>query len=114
MRYFTIEPAGTQGEFIMSGALTIDNAAAIRARLIDIFKKTDRIAVSINEESEIDVSFLQLLCSAHRTAMESEKSFVLDGAKSKSLIHVAEEAGYARKTGCSFDKNGNCLLISGG
>lgn len=113
MGNFAMETTGEKGELIMSGALTIVNASGIKAKLIEILKNTERIVMYINKESDIDLSFLQLLCSAHRTASKLGKSFLIRPSDEGKFLIAVENAGYARRRGCARDRQDTCLWVGG-
>jgi anti-anti-sigma regulatory factor len=97
------------GELVLEGRLTIENAERIRGRLIDALDKSDHVVVDLGVDIEVDLSFLQLLCSAHYTAAAANKTFRLKKAPSGIFRRVIREAGYLRKTGCSRDRKKTCL-----
>jgi ABC-type transporter Mla MlaB component len=101
------------GELTLTGSLTIENASAIRKQLITALMREDALKVCIDAGSAVDVSFLQLLCSAHRTASKLGKSFTLGNAASGNLLTAVESAGYVRKRGCARDREETCLWIGG-
>lgn len=94
MSAFTISEPGGVGNLTMSGSLTIENAGEIKRRLLTAFERSDHLKVRIMEDAEMDVSFLQILCAAHRTAEKSNKIFAVD--PTELLIRISEEAGVDR------------------
>jgi len=101
------------GELTLSGSLTIENASAIKKKLITAVMREDALKVCIDADAAVDISFLQLLCSAHRTASKLGKSFALGHAASGNLFTAAESAGYFRKRGCARDREDTCLWMGG-
>jgi ABC-type transporter Mla MlaB component len=101
------------GALAMSGALTVVNAVEILKRVRDALAQTDDLLVTVDEDSEVDVSFLQILCSAHRTAAAQNKCFKLNIKKTRAFEGAARAAGYIRRKGCSRDRDGSCLWAGG-
>jgi ABC-type transporter Mla MlaB component len=101
-------------ELTLAGSLTIENASAIRKKLITALMREDSLRVCIEADAAVDVSFLQLLCSAHRTASKLGKSFALGQAASGGFLAAVESAGYFRKRGCARDREETCLWTGGG
>ena len=101
------------GELTLAGSLTIENASAIRKTLIAALIKKDALKVSIDADAAVDISLLQLLCSAHRTASKLGKAFTLGHAVSGNFLNAVEGAGYFRKRGCATDREATCLWTGG-
>jgi hypothetical protein len=99
------------GGLTLGGSLTIENASVIRTKLIEALMKEDALKVSIDADA-VDLSFLQLLCSAHRTASKLGKSFTLGREASGKLLIAVESSGYFRKRGCTGEDT--CLWTGGG
>jgi hypothetical protein len=100
-------------ELVLEGPLTIGNASVIRKNLISTLIREDEIVVSIDAEAPVDLSFLQLLCSAHRSASSLGKTFTLRNADSGNFTAAVENSGFTRKKGCIHDKSGTCLWVGG-
>ena len=112
MADFTVNKS-EKGEMIMGGSLTIENASEIRRILIKTLIKEDQLEVCIGPDASMDVSFLQLLCSAHFTASKISKTFSLRPLSVGNFFRAVENAGYARSRGCSRGSDGGCLWIRG-
>jgi hypothetical protein len=102
-----------QGELSMSGALTVENAGAILKRIRGALAQTDNLLITVGEEAETDISFLQILCSAHRTAVLQNKCFRVNTKNPRAFENDVRAAGYGRSTGCSRDHDGSCLWARG-
>lgn len=100
------------GEIVMRGMLTVENASAIRSGILNTLRRRDSLKISI-EAAQADVSFLQILCAAHRLARTEKKDF-LKGDFSDDFVSSILQAGYARNRGCSPGGETNCLWILGG
>ena len=97
----------------MNGSLTVANAAAILKALREALAGTDRLTVTLGEKAEADVSFFQILCSAHRTATKLNKCLHLDAGSARRFYGDARASGYVRIKGCSRDRDGSCLWVKG-
>lgn len=95
----------------LDGELCIQNADEFRTLLMESIGVADTITMNVASVTEIDLSCLQLLCAAHRTAIRQNKSLALDRQWPESCALMIEKAGYARHNGCSLDKNRGCLWI---
>jgi hypothetical protein len=113
MGEFRVTESGKGGELIFGGSLTIQNASEIRTRLIGTMIREEEIVVCIDPDASVDVSFLQLLCSAHFTASKLGKSFSLGNAAAGNFLGTAENAGYVRSRGCARGTDETCLWVRG-
>jgi hypothetical protein len=58
-----------------------------------------------------DLSFFQVLCSAHRTAITGKKTFSVERFQQDALMRVYRMTGFARLKGCALDKTGSCFFM---
>lgn len=100
-------------DLTMCGSLTVVNAAEILKKIRDALEQTDRLVVTVGEDAGVDVSFLQILCAAHRTAAAQNKCFRLNAGKTPAFEDAARVAGYVRVRGCFRDRDGSCLWARG-
>ncbi|HXV20444.1 MAG TPA: STAS domain-containing protein [Desulfuromonadales bacterium] len=101
-----------QGELLLSGELTIRRATEIREMLLTLVGQNASMVIRVDEAAEVDPAFLQLLCSAHRTAASVGKRLSLDTGSSSTLLRQLEDAGLFRHIGCQFDCNNNCIWVA--
>ncbi len=93
----------------LEGDLSIDHARELRDRLLAELQYGSKVVLEIGESSGADLSFLQLLCSAHRTAARLGGSLELGDTVSREFLETAEGAGYSRQKCCPHSKDGTCL-----
>ena len=96
---------------VMEGNLTIGRASAVREELQIALKKGQHIELDIEAAREVDLAFLQLLCSAHRTSMNMDKTMAFKGTVPEIFKKSIEDNGYARPYGCERDFNKTCLWM---
>lgn len=109
---FKTEASG-RGILILDGELTIDQAAKIRELLIIAFESAKRVDICLRDVTAIDISCLQLLCSAHRTAVKAHLHVVLDDGNSEIFRQTVRNAGFFRSRDCQKDPYGNCFWTGG-
>ncbi len=104
--------AGDAVRLTLEGAATIDSAAELKKALLNGLDRSAELVVDCSGASVLDLSALQLLCSAHRTAVALNKKVTLAGVRAEVVNRAIEEAGFARNQACllSPDK-GDCLWI---
>ena len=73
---------------------------------------TKYIVLNLEQVAEIDLSCLQLLCSAHQTFMRSNKKVALSGLCSGTFQKTVADAGYSSRKGCIMDTDENCLFVT--
>jgi ABC-type transporter Mla MlaB component len=98
----------------IDGELTVTRAEELRAMLISALENADSITVRFKNIIEADLSCLQLFCSAHRSAIDLNKSLTVSRENSEVFRLAAEAAGFSRKKGCILDFEDTCLWIEGG
>lgn len=94
---------------VMTGELTIRQASAAKDELQDALKKAQHVELDVGAATEVDLAFLQLLCSAHRTSMNLNKTLMFKGAIPAVLKKSIEDNGYARTSGCVLNSSHACL-----
>lgn len=82
------------GRLSFDGVATVRTIDALHSRLLDMMQRHADIELDCSGVSEVDLSFIQLLLSARKSARKSGKSF--------SLAHPASGALYDALTGGGF------------
>ena len=108
---FQDQQSGKQGNVTLEGEITVNHAEELRMLLIKALIDADRVHVDFGPVSDADVSCLQLLCSAHRSAGRMKKSLSLADDWPGPFSKTVRDAGYARLTGCHLDADHSCLWV---
>lgn len=74
--------------------LTIRNAAAIKAALIERFEKDRDVTLALNPDAAVDLSFVQLVAAARRSARTSGGELALAEPASPALRGLLSRAGF--------------------
>lgn len=74
--------------------LNIRNASEVYSKIISRFRDSNNITLSLPENAEADLSFLQLIEAARRQAKAAGKTFTLSAPVGGSLLKVLERAGF--------------------
>lgn len=83
------------------GRLTASQAGRLHRILLEAFERASRVELSLQDVQEVDVSFLQLLCAAQRTAAARGVAFLLSGLESADpVLQLIRQAGAERGAGC--------------
>lgn len=106
------EQQGAGGELIVlkwSGDLTVRRIAELKAQLQEALKTAKSVSIEIAADAGCDLTLMQLLCSAHRSASRQGQDLVLSGEFSEQFKMVLSLAGFSRHIGCALDVCGSCL-----
>ena len=83
----------------LSGCLTVWSAPEAKEALSRALGEAERVEIDLAGVKEADVTAIQLLCAAHRSAAAGSKSLVLRKAGT-AVEQLAEAAGITPRTGC--------------
>jgi anti-anti-sigma regulatory factor len=106
-----IEQPKKEESVILEGSLTVDRAEELRLVLIKAIIDAGQVELTFGSVTGVDVACLQLLCSAHRSALRLQKRFVLSDKWPEPFKQAVIDAGYARLTGCRLDKDHSCIWV---
>jgi anti-anti-sigma regulatory factor len=106
--HFEREQSGSARVLKLKGRCTIEHAAELKAVLIDALHGQEDLVVSLDGVSELDLSCLQLLCSAHGTSLKRNKSFTLDGIFPEAFKQIVKDAGFLGAMSCLHDPGADC------
>ena len=93
----------------LKGDFTIESVNEARSAIIEALEQSDCVEVSLNDVTEMDPASLQLICSAHRTAIERKKSFKFYGSPPEIFIRISSDAGFSQHSGCTVATENVCL-----
>lgn len=102
---FRISEKDGTGDILMGGMLTVENIAGIREALAKAIQHADHVAIILTEDAVADLSFLQVLCAAHQTALSEGKRFELDSSAAPEVHATFQKAGfiYDMRSFCDSD-----------
>ncbi len=98
----------------ISGRMTIQHADELRSMLLEAFDSAEQVRVEMNAITEIDLAGLQMICSAHRTAVVANKGLAVSGANNGAVRASAVSAGFYRHVGCRPDPTKTCVWAQPG
>ena len=97
---------------ILEGDLTLPRAEELKGLFVKALATADSVHIRFGAVHDVDLSLLQLFCSAHRSAESAKKQLTIEGAAPKTLTEAANAAGYSRLTGCKLDSDKTCLWVA--
>jgi ABC-type transporter Mla MlaB component len=94
----------------LSGDLTVSTAESLKTTLMDAMKNTDNLLLNLAGITSADISCLQIVCSAHRKAINSKRSITIDDNPSIFFRDALGDSGFLRQKGCLSEMQEKCLL----
>ena len=95
----------------LTDSWTIERANELKGALLDALKSGESIVIDLEGLTCLDLSAMQLFCSAHRTSLRLGKHLALHGQESETFKRVLRDAGFVRTSGCHSDPDKKCLWI---
>lgn len=86
---------------------SIKTVAELRDRLITAIAENDTVVVSANKATSIDISVLQLLASAHKSAGAAGKTISLHAPNDGALRQALQRSGFVGPAGEPLTREGN-------
>ena len=108
----TLKQSGDTRIVLLEGDLTFPQAPEIRTAFMKALVEADDVLIRFENIRELDLSCLQLLCSAHRSAARLKKRVRFEGDVPRKLSDAADTAGYSHLKGCKLDTGNSCLWIA--
>jgi len=108
---FIYDKKAKSGRLILTDDLTIGRIQQIHDELVEAMGKTKSLIVDVQHATDVDLTFLQLLCSTHRTAVGKNKTVALSGKINPALEKAITENYYARDKGCMLDTSNTCVWM---
>jgi len=109
MSLTTVDRSEKSGELILKGELAIQRISEVKEELKRALDEVDNLMVNLSEGSDFDLSCLQLLCSAQRTAVCLNKSLQLAGRPPEGLKKALRETGFLKHLGCDLSCEEKCI-----
>jgi ABC-type transporter Mla MlaB component len=104
--------ADNTGRLVLAGDLTIQHVAAMRSVLIEALQRVGQLTLDMSGVTDIDVSCMQLLCSAHRTYIGSGKTIEIIKEQPGVVNRVMQAAGFSSHV-CGAGEVLSCLWKGG-
>ncbi len=108
---FEINEYDKAGVLTLEGEMSIDQAEELKAALISALDSTDLVMVDVEKVTVVELPCFELLCSAHRTALNMGKDLEYSAAPPDRFAQAVRDSGYARSKGCSPESQDRCLWL---
>lgn len=108
---FHVEDPGNVGVLTIEGDIGVQNAEELKSNFICALHSVEKVFVNVENVSGVDEYCLELFCSAHRTSVRLQKTFLLNSSISEPFRRVIAESGFKRHVGCMLDVYKTCLWV---
>jgi anti-anti-sigma regulatory factor len=103
------------GEIIVTSGerLTIENASEFLCIVKEALEASLNVSIEFEPAVEIDITGVQILCSACKNAAGSGKKFTFRGPQPQAMADIIFSSGAERHTVCKHNNNTNCIWFGG-
>ncbi len=108
----TLNQSGNKSVIMLEGDLTLPHAKALKELFTKALQESDEVSIAIVTAHTVDLSCLQLLCSAHRSAIHLKKELAFIGSPPQAFNDAVEAAGLASAVGCKLENGHKCLWLT--
>ena len=96
-------------DLVLSGSLSLRSASDIRKQLLVALDEADTVKLLLQDVEDVDLSLVQIICAAHRSAVSNNKVLLLQDKLPDAFVQIIEDAGLNGHIGCSTDDRGCCV-----
>ena len=100
---------GNECSIKFTGPMGIAQANEVKATLMNSLSSCGRVTMDLKEVHEMDMSIVQLFCSANMSFEKSGKYFSIIDKDMDSVASLLTELGYDNNFGCSENPCKLCL-----
>jgi anti-anti-sigma regulatory factor len=93
--------------------LTIENAADFSKVIRDAFEASKSVSLEFEPSVEIDITGVQILCSACKSAAVSGITFLCQGHMPQALADIIASSGAERHAACKHNNDSTCTWFGG-
>jgi len=93
--------------------LTIETVADFTRLIREGLSASKDVAVEFDANVEVDITALQVICSACKTAVAEGSTFTVRGSQPKVLADLIAASGAARHGLCKHNNNAACAWFGG-
>lgn len=106
---FQVKNSGSLGTMTLGGELTADCVNELRSSLRTALRQVNHVVLNLEKVTTVDISCLNLFCTAHRMAIMWKKSLTLAGSRKEPFKQAAGAADSLRCADCTADRDKGCV-----
>jgi anti-anti-sigma regulatory factor len=96
-------------QIAFQGRCTVEQMQELSGQLAEAIERSEQVVLDLTAVQACDVSLLQLLCSAGKTASRKGKKLVLHQPVPESIRSLSIESGF--KQACQLCSCTSCLIM---
>jgi ABC-type transporter Mla MlaB component len=97
----------------LTGDWGIEDAPELHQLLADTLTDADRVVLNIQQMGSLDITTMQVICSACKTAAMRSKLLQVAGTLPECLNTLSTSVGAKRASMCNQNNNQACIWFSG-
>ena len=103
------------GEIIITSGdrLTIENAADFARIIREALEASHNVSLEFEPTVEIDITGVQILCSACKSAATGGTSILYKGPRPQGLAEMIAASGAGRNAVCKHNNDSSCIWFGG-
>jgi ABC-type transporter Mla MlaB component len=105
----TIEKTNGATTIRFNGDMKIERANAAKIVICEALADGGAIHIDLGEIGNADLSFFQVLCSAHRTAQKTNKTLDITGSPRDEFKRSLRGTGFSQTCALGMETYKNCL-----
>jgi anti-anti-sigma regulatory factor len=104
------------GETIVTSGerLTIENALEFSRIISEALNASQHVAIEFEPSVEMDITAIQILCAACKSAAGRSKIFSYQGRRPQAMAEIINRCGAERHSACRQNDNSTCIWFGGG
>ncbi len=115
MTRFTVRKSKGFCTLTAEGSLTIECAEAFKSSLVKAMDSNNKIIIKGDGTEAVDLTAVQILCAAHKTAASSKKELIIDDQLLEIFKDSIQWSGLSLKSLCVSGKHkAECMWLTGG
>lgn len=108
-----VAPDGTSSTVTISGALNIEAAAELHKTLVEAMAEAPQVMLDLRLLEEMDMSILQTVCSACKTAASRKQGFLFTGELPVCMTTLNSGIGAYQGASCKQNNDEPCIWLGG-
>jgi anti-anti-sigma regulatory factor len=103
------------GEIIITSGdrLTIETSAEFSRIIVEALEASKNVEIEFDPAVEFDITGVQILCSACKSAAQSGKTFTYRGPHPPALADIIASSGAERSAACKHNNKSTCIWFGG-
>ena len=93
----------------VAGSLTVANSSALKKAVLENLRKGNRLELVFDDVTDVDLSFLQIIVAALKTAEKGDREFTLRTPVPEAVVKSVRLSGLLNHEKCSKP---NCVWCS--